>query len=156
MAFRGFHICWFPENTPVQIERYIRLAAYYKMKRNRAGIVGHVRVGETSRNGVPYSTMTVKEVKRWSKIADGLGVTLIPQINLFGHASGSRAVRGSTRRWTFTRTSAAVRAAGLDVVSEQSGDGQLLEEQALEMHDAFGRPPYFHAGCDEADEMGTL
>ena len=32
---------------------------------------------------------------------------------------------------------------------------QLIEDVVIEMHDAFGRPPYFHAGCDEAGDVGT-
>ena len=31
MEFRGMHICWFRENEPWEIERLIRLAAYYKL-----------------------------------------------------------------------------------------------------------------------------
>jgi hypothetical protein len=94
MAFRGFHICWFPENTPVQIERYIRLAAYYKMNEIVLESWGTFVSEKHPELAWPGSTMTVNEVKRLVKIADGLGVTLIPQLNLFGHASGARGCSG--------------------------------------------------------------
>jgi len=31
LGFRGIHICWFPETKAWEIERVIRLAAYYKL-----------------------------------------------------------------------------------------------------------------------------
>ncbi len=156
MAFRGFHICWFPENRPVQIERFIRLAAYYKMNRVVLEPWGTF-VSETHPElAWPGSTMTKQEIRRLVKIADGLGVTLIPQFNLFGHASGSR--------------SSSDKHAILDLHPElqplfepygwtwclsNPETAKLIEDVVVELHEAFGRPPYFHAGCDEAMDMGT-
>jgi len=100
--------------------------------------------------------MTVKEVRRLVKIADDLGVMLIPQFNLFGHASGSRSCTGKhvvmdlhpelqplfePLGWTWCLSNPATT--------------QLIEDVVVEMHDAFGRPPLFHAGCDEAEDMGS-
>jgi len=104
----------------------------------------------------PGSPMTRREVKRLAKIAGELGVTLIPQLNLFGHASGARSVSGKHVALDFNPA--------LQPLFEPTGwtwcltnpEAVALQEQlALEMHDAFGRPPYFHAGCDEAYDMGT-
>ncbi|HHU15516.1 MAG: family 20 glycosylhydrolase [Kiritimatiellae bacterium] len=156
MAFRGFHLCWFPENTPVEIERYIRLAAYYKMNYIVLESWGMFVFKNHPELAWPGSTMTPREIKRLVKIANELGVTLIPQINLFGHATGSRVNSGKhsildfhpelqplfePNGWTWCHSNPEAMA--------------LLEELVLEMHDAYGRPPYFHAGCDEAYDMGT-
>ncbi|HRR32507.1 MAG TPA: family 20 glycosylhydrolase [Kiritimatiellia bacterium] len=156
MAFRGFHLCWFPENTPVEIERYIRLAAYYKMNYIVLESWGMFVFKNHPELSWPDSPMTRSEVKRLVKIANELGVTLIPQLNLFGHASGSRIVSGKHVILDFNPS--------LQPLFEPQGwtwchsnpeAVALLEELVLELHDAFGRPPYFHAGCDEAYDMGT-
>ena len=156
MAFRGFHICWFPENTPVQIERFIRLAAYYKMNRVVLEPWGTFVSKTHPELAWPKSTMTVKEVRRLVKIANELGVTLIPQFNLFGHASGSR---GSCGKHVVTDLHPELQPLfeplGWTWCLSNPEATQLIEEVVLELHDAFGRPPYFHAGCDEADDMGT-
>jgi N-acetyl-beta-hexosaminidase len=156
MAFRGFHICWFPENTPVQIERFIRLAAYYKLNRVVLEPWGTFVSEKHPGLAWPGGTMTVKEIKRLVKIADGLGVTLIPQFNLFGHASGARMVSGKHAALDFRpELQPLFEPLGWTWCLSNPETLRLLEEVTLEMHDAFGRPPYFHAGCDEADEMGT-
>lgn len=156
MSFRGFHICWFPENTPVQIEQYIRMAAYYKMNVVVLEPWGTFVSKTHPELAWPGSTMTVKEVRRLTKIADELGITLVPQFNLFGHASGSRESCGKhvvidvrpelqplfePLGWTWCLSN--------------PDATRLIEDVVVELHEAFGSPPYFHAGCDEARDMGT-
>ena len=98
--------------------------------------------------------MTQKELKRLVALGRDLGVTLIPQINAFGHASQSR--RGVDKHavldlnpqyaalfepyggWVWCLTSEAAR--------------NVLKDVVAELHEAFGNPPYFHLGCDESDE----
>ena len=156
MAFRGFHICWFPENTPVQIERFIRMAAYYKMNRVVLEPWGTFVSEKHPELAWPGSTMTKKEIRRLVKIADGLGVTLIPQFNLFGHASGSRANSDKHTILDFhPELQPLFEPFGWTWCLSNPETAKLIEEVVLELHEAFGRPPYFHAGCDEAMDMGT-
>lgn len=156
MAFRGFHLCWFPENTPEQIERFIRLAAYYKMNRVVLESWGTFVSPKHPELSWPGSSMTVKEVKRLVRIADSLGVTLIPQFNLFGHAAGARSVSGKHAVLDLhPELQPLFEPLGWTWCLSNPATARLIEERVLEMHDAFGRPPYFHAGCDEADDMGT-
>ena len=139
MAFRGFHICWFPENTPEQIEQYIRLAAYYKMNYIVLEPWGTFVSRKHPELAWPDSTMTIKETRRLVKIADELGVTLIPQFNIFGHASASRSSCGKhvitdlhpelqplfePLGWTWCLSN-------LETIS-------LIEDVLVEMHEAFG------------------
>ena len=156
MAFRGFHVCWFPENTPVQIERFIRLAAYYKMNRVVLEPWGTFVSERHPELAWPGSAMTPKEIRRLVKIADGLGVTLIPQFNLFGHASGSR---GSSHKHAVLdfrpELQPLFEPLGWTWCLSNPETARLIEEVVVELHEAFGRPPYFHAGCDEAEDMGT-
>jgi len=84
-------------------------------------------------------------------IGKDLGVTLVPQLNAFGHASSSRActLKHATLDlkpeyeplfepggWNWCLTNPAAQA--------------KLREIIDELHEAFGRPPFFHLGCDEA------
>ncbi len=156
MAFRGMHICWFPENTPVQIERYIRLAAYYKLNAVVLEPWGTFVSEKHPELAWPGSSMTVQEVRRLVKIASGLGVTLIPQFNLFGHAAGSRV--GSGKHVVMDlhpELQPLFEPFGWTWCLSNPETASLIEEVVVEMHEAFGRPPYFHAGCDEAEDMGT-
>jgi len=156
MAFRGFHLCWFPENTALEIERYIRLAAYYKMNYIVLESWGMFVFKNHPELSWPGSPMTRDEVRRLTKIAGKLGVTLIPQLNLFGHAAGSRSVSGKHVALDFSPSLQPLfEPTGWTWCHSNPATIALLEELVLELHDAYGRPPFFHAGCDEADDMGT-
>ena len=152
LSFRGIHICWFHEREPWQIERMIRLAAYYKMNYAVIEPWGTYRSKVAPWYGWSDGTMTEKEVSRLKKIADDLGITLIPQINIFGHASLCRISTGKH--------------AALDLHPEYQPlfepDGgwnwclsnpetrKLLVALIEERMEAFGNPPFFHIGADEA------
>ena len=99
----------------------------------------------------PNPTMTKAEVRRLSALGRDLGITLIPQINAFGHASSSR--------------SCTMKHMVLDIAPEyeplfEPGGWnwcltnpemqRVLRELIAEMHEDFGNPPFFHLGCDEA------
>lgn len=152
LSFRGIHICWFHETEPWEVERLIRLAAYYKLNYAVVESWGTFRSDVAPWYGWPDGTMTKKEIKRLKQIADDLGITLIPQINAFGHATSSRGGAGKH--------------SGLDLNPEyqplfEPFNGwnwclsnpetrKILAAIITEMHEAFGCPPYFHIGCDEA------
>ena len=154
MAFRGVHICWFHETEPWEVERLIRLAAYYKMNYAVIESWGTFRSEIAPWYGWEDGTMTKEEVARLKAIADDLGITLIPQINVFGHATMSRGGAGKHAvlefhpeyqtlfepcgGWNWCLSSPAVR--------------KLLPELIEERMDAFGNPPYFHIGGDEAHQ----
>lgn len=152
-GFRGMHICWFHETEPWEIERQIRLAAYYKLNYMVIESWGSFRSDVAPWFDWPDGTMTKEEIHRLKAIADDLGITLIPQINVFGHASMARGATGKhaiidlnpiyqplfepVGGWNWCLTNPKTR--------------ELLISLIAEMHEAFGNPPYFHIGCDEAD-----
>ena len=151
LAFRAIHLCWFPEVRPQQMERAIRLAALLKFN---YVIVEPWGMYESKKHPWwhwPNPTMTQKEVKRLVAIGKDLGITLIPQINCYGHATSAR---GCT-----------IKHAMLDITPEYEPlfepggwnwclsnpeTQRVLRELISEMHENFGKPPYFHLGCDEA------
>ena len=153
MAFRGMHLCWFPEVDVKLIERRLRLAGYYKMNHVVLENWGTFRSERHPWWGWADGSMTKGEIRRLKAIADDLGITLVPQFNVFGHAAMSRIVSGKH--------------AVLDLQPEYQPlfephlgwnwclsnpyACQTIDELVVEMHEAFGNPPYFHIGCDEAD-----
>ena len=90
LAFRAVHLCWFPEVRPQQMERAIRLAALLKFNYAIIELWGMYASAKHPWWHWPNPTMTKEEVRRLAAIGRDLGITLIPQINAFGHASSSR------------------------------------------------------------------
>ena len=154
MAFRAMHVCWFPETTEWQVERLIRLAGAYKMN-----TVVLEPWGTFDSKVAPWyawsgqAKMTKAVLARLRAVAADLGVTLVPQLNVFGHATMSRVVTGKHAAldfhpeyqplfepmggWNWCLTNPATR--------------KLLVALIGELCEAFGNPPYFHLGCDEAN-----
>lgn len=153
LGFRAVHLCWFPESTPSFIEHQIRAAAYYKFN---YAVLESWGVFRSERH--PYlaprnAPLTVAEARRLSALAKDLGVTLIPQANVLGHASGARSVSGKHITLDFhpERQPLFEPAGGWNWCLSNPDATDVLREYVDEMHEAFGRPPFFHIGCDEAD-----
>ena len=152
MKFRGMHVCWFNETEPWMVEREIRLAAFYKLNYVVLEPWGSFASEVAPWYGWKGGRMTKAEIRRLKAIADDLGVTLVPQLNVFGHATMSRIVTGKhvaldvspeyqplfepVGGWNWCLTNPETR--------------RLLVALIAELHEAFGNPPYFHIGCDEA------
>lgn len=152
MDFRGIHICWFHENKAWEIERLIRLAAYYKLNYAVIEPWGTFRSNVAPWLGWPDGNMTKKEVKRLVALADDLGIALIPQLNVFGHATMGRVGAGkhatidlSPEYQTYFEP-----LAGWNWCLSNPHTIQLQKDLIKERYEDFGRPPYFHIGCDEA------
>ena len=163
LAFRAVHLCWFPETRPQQIERAIRLAAL--MKYNYAIIEpwGMYKSEKHPWWGWPQANMTKAEVRRLVAIGKDIGITLVPQINCYGHASASR---GCTIKHAVLdlhpEYEPLFEPAPLKPVHGSSDwDGwswcisnpetqRVLRELIAEIHENFDNPPFFHIGCDEA------
>ncbi len=151
LALRAVHLCWFPETRPERIERAIRLAALLKFNCAIVEPWGTFRSARHPWFGWPDAPGTPEALSRLAAIGCDLGVTLVPQLNVFGHASLSR--------------TSSLKHAALDLrpeyepLFEPGGWNwclsnpearRVLRELVDEMHEACGRPPFFHLGCDEA------
>ena len=158
LAFRAVHLCWFPEVRPQQIERAIRLAALLKFNYAIIEPWGMYKSEKHPWWCWPQANMTKAEVRRLVAVGRDLGITLIPQINCYGHATSARG--------------RSLKHSALDLHPEYEPlfepDGwssgwnwclsnpetqRVLRELIAEMHENFGNPPYFHIGCDEADRQ---
>ena len=152
MAFRGIHICWFHETEPWEVERLVRMAAYYKLNYAVIESWGTFRSDVAPWYGWPDGSMTKSEVARIKAIADDLGITLIPQINVFGHATMSRGGAGKHAALDFNPEYQTYfePVAGWNWCLSNPETKKLLTALIEEQLDAFGKPPYFHIGGDEA------
>ena len=151
LAFRAVHLCWFPEVRPQQMERAIRLAALLKFNYAIIEPWGMYASEKHPWWHWPNPTMTKEEVRRLAAIGRDLGITLIPQINAFGHASSSR---GCTLKHMVLDLSPEYEPlfepGGWNWCLTNPETQRVLRELIAEMHEDFGNPPFFHLGCDEA------
>ena len=156
LAFRGIHLCIFPETPLWDIEKQIRLAAYHKF--NYAVIESWGIFPFESHPEFCWSDRKLdkKELKRLVRLGKELGITLIPQFNLLGHASASRSITGKHAILDFDPS--------LQPLFEPEGwtwcisnpeTRRILTDLVLELYEFYDRPPFFHIGCDEADNIGT-
>jgi len=152
MEFRGMHICWFPETQEYEVERMIRMAAYYKLNYVVLEPWGTYQSKVAPWLNWDNPPMTKRAIKRLVAVANDLGVTLIPQLNIFGHAAYSRSRSGKHSTldlrpqyqplfepmdgWNWCLTNPVARRVIADYMAE------LLKD--------FGNPKFFHIGCDEA------
>jgi hypothetical protein len=154
MPFRGLHVCWFPETTPVRIEQALRLAAYYKFNYLVLEFWGTYLYKSHPELCWQEFKTSPENVQRLVAIGKDLGVTMIPQFNLFGHAAACRESSGKHAvldlhpqylpqfepdGWTWCLSNPEARKTISDIV--------------LELYEIFDKPPYFHIGCDEADNL---
>ncbi len=156
MAFRGIHLCVFPETPLWDIERQIRIAAYHKF--NYAVIETWGIFPFESHPEMCWADKKIEksELKRLIRLGQDLGITLIPQFNLLGHATASRSITGKhavlsydpslqslfePEGWTWCLTNPETR--------------KVLTDLVMELYEFYDYPPFFHIGCDEADNIGT-
>jgi len=151
MSFRGLHLCWFPETKTLDIERYIRWAAYYKFNYvviefwGTYPFISHPLVSWQDYKASP------KDISRMVEIGKELGVTLIPQINIFGHASGSRGGSGKHTMLDFyPEYQSLFEPDGWVWCLSNPATRKVLTDIVLETLEAFDNPPFYHIGADEA------
>lgn len=154
LAFRGVHFCWFPELSKTLIEHQIRTAAYYKFNYVVLESWGMFRSRRHPQLALRDSPLTPDEAGRLAALARDLGVTLIPQVNIYGHATGARGMGGKHATLDYHPEMQPLfePAGGWNWCLSNPDATAVVREYVDEMHEAFGRPPFFHVGCDEADE----
>ena len=153
MDFRGMHICWFPETEEYEIERMIRMAAYYKFN-----YVVLEPWGVYESKTAPWLNwenppMTKEAIKRLVAMANDLGVTLIPQMNIFGHASYCRSMSGKHSALDLHPQYQPLfePLAGWNWCLSNPEAKKVIADYMVEMLEDFGNPKFFHIGCDEAN-----
>ena len=152
-AFRAMHVCWIPETAMRTVERQIRLAAYFKFNYLILEFFGTYDSDACPWYGWEKGLRAkTSDVKRLVKLGRDLGVTLVPALNCFGHASMARGCGGKH--------------AALDMHPEyaplfEPREGwvwcltnpetqKTIRSLISELYERFERPGFFHIGCDES------
>ena len=151
LRFRGIHLCFFETMRVTQLERAIRLAAM--MKYNYAVIEpwGTYKSEKHPWRAWPDAALDRATVRRLVAVGRDLGITLIPQINMFGHATSARSC--SMKHCVLDlkpEYEPLFEPGGWNWCLSNPETQRVLRELIAEMHEDFGNPPFFHIGCDEA------
>lgn len=152
LAFRGMHLSWIREFDVTEVERLIRMAAYCKFNHVVLEGWGAFRSKKYPWWGYADGQGSPETIARLRRIAEEEGVVLIPEIQIFGHAALCRSTSSKhaildahpeyaplfepDAGWNWCLTNPNVRRILCDLIDE--------------FWEAFGRPRYFHVGCDEA------
>ena len=152
LAFRGLHLCWFPETKTAEVERFIRMAGYLKFNYVVLESWGTYKSRRFPWLGWPDAPMTREELGRLRAIAADVGVTLVPAVNVFGHASHSQGATGKHATLDFAPEYQPLfePVMGWNWCLTNPETRKVLADYVAEMHEDFGSPPFFHLGCDEA------
>lgn len=153
LRFRALHLCWFPEQSTTFIERAIRLAGYYKFNFVVLECWGTFRSARHPFLSLPGARLDAAEAHRLAAVAADCGITLVPQVNILGHASLSRVASGKhvTLDLDKSRQPLFEPYNGWNWCLSNPDAAEVVCDFVDEVHEAFGRPAYFHVGCDEGD-----
>ena len=152
LRFRGVHIPWNMKATPTEVEKRVRLAAHLKYNYAVIEPWGTFRSKRHPWWGWKEGTMTHDAVKRIVAVGKELGITLIPQIPAFGHASmgitspGRHAILDAHGEYAPLFESLN----GWNWCFSNPETLKVQFELIDELSELFDNPPYFHVGFDEA------
>lgn len=154
MKFRGLHLCAFPELSVRMLEHQIRIAAYYKYNYVVLESWGMFKSERFPFLAFGDSGLTPAETKRLAALGRDLGVTLVPQFNVFGHAAGARSMSGKhvTLDYHPQYQSLFEPGGGWNWCLTNPETKAVLKGVLAELHESFLNPPFVHIGCDEANE----
>lgn len=144
------HFCIFPETKLWELEKYIRFCGALKYTHLIIEFWGTLKFDCLKELGWK-NAYSKKEIKKLVKLANDLGMQVIPMFNHWGHATSSRVCHGkhvvldqnptlshlfSEDGWCWRYKSQKVK--------------DLLKNIRKELIELCGDGEYFHVGCDEA------
>lgn len=151
MKMRAIHLCLFPENTLLLMEKAIRLAGVMKYSHVIIEFWGTLQYDCLKELAWPEHSWSKAEIKKLIGLAHRLGLEVIPMFNHLGHATQSRVMYG--RHVVLDQNPA------LQPLFEPDGwtwclsnpkTHRLLRMIREELMELCGPGEYFHLGCDEA------
>ncbi len=155
MAFRGIHICVFPETSYFMLKKFIRMAGIAKYSHIIIEFWGMFRYKCCSGMSRP-NAFSHRQVRALVKEANAMGMQVIPMLNCLGHAAQNRAI--------FCKHAVLDQNPRLAPYFEPDGwtwnlqnpdTLELLKAMRQELMEVCGEGDYFHIGCDEAFPYGT-
>ena len=156
LKFRGIHLCIFPETTIEQLEKYIRLASYYKFNYVVIEPWGVFPYKSHPEFAYADKKLDPAKFKKIINLCYELGITPIPQVSVLGHGTQSRI---STAKHAVLANHPELENIfelyGWSYCMTSKKAEKILKDLLAEIYEFYGKPPFFHIGCDEAYDMGT-
>lgn len=156
VGMRAIHLCLFPENTLLVIEKAIRLAGIMKYSHVILEFWGTLKYDVLDALSWPEHSWSKAEIKKLIDTARRMGLEVIPMFNHLGHAAQSRVMYG--------RHVVLDQRPELQPLFEPDGwtwcisnpeTLKLLRAIRQELMELCGPGEYFHLGCDEAYSFAT-
>lgn len=147
---RMIHFCIFPETELWELDRYIRLCGALRYSHIVLEFWGMLKL-DTLKEMAWNCAFTKEQIKPLIQMAKDLGMEVIPMLNHWGHAPGSRVMHGKhvvldqnpALQNYFDDT-------GWCWSIESQETRRLLKNLRAELIEVCGEGSYFHIGCDEA------
>lgn len=147
---RMVHFCVFPETELWQLERIIRFAASQRITHLILEFWGMLRYDVLPELAWPHA-FTKEQIRPLLHLAEELGLSVIPQFNHWGHATGARVLHGKhvvldqnpSLAYLFSPD-------GWCWNIERPETLALLRRVREEWLELLPRAEAFHIGCDEA------
>ncbi len=155
LAFRGIHLCVFPETSMLLLEKALRLIGMLKFTHVVLEFWGTLKLDALPELAWP-GAMDKATARRLIDIAREMGVEPIPMFNSWGHASQSRVAFG--RHVVLDqnpRLAPLFEPDGWTWCLANPDTRKLLDEVVRELAAFAGPGGYFHLGCDEAYSHAT-
>lgn len=156
LAFRGIHLCVFPETKLVLLEKAVKLAGLMKFTHVVLEFWGTLEYDAMPELHWRDHYFTKEEVKPLINMIRGMGMEVIPMFNHLGHAAAARECFG--RHVILNQNPK------LAMLFEPDGwtwclsnpdTLKLLKQIREELMELCGPGAYFHLGCDEARSYAT-
>lgn len=156
IPFRSIHLCVFPETKLWTLEKAIRLAGLLKFTHVVLEFWGMLRYDCLPALAWQDRAFTKDEIRPLVRLANSLGMEVIPMANHLGHATASRVMAG--RHVVLNQNPRLARLFEPDgwtwcVSSPETK--KLLASIRDELYELCGEGKYVHLGLDEAYSFAT-
>lgn len=150
LAFRGVHICIFPNTELAAVRQMILLAARFKY--NAVVIEFWSSLESKKRPETTYAhAYTPEQIRPLVLLGHALGMEMIPMLNSWGHASGMRSGSGEhVVLDRYPRYKDLYEADGWSFCLSNPAIYEHLFDRYDELLELFAPVRYFHLGMDEA------
>ena len=153
LKFRAFHFSTQsgPGGSLLEIERKVRLAAYYKCNYVFVELWSFFESRRHPELNAPNVPITHATARRLAEIGRDLGVTVIPGIQIAGHTADES---GGTHNYLDYHQDAQPlfeNNKSFNWCLTNPDARRVCRELIEEIHEAFLSPPFFHINCDELD-----
>ena len=150
LSCRMVHFCVFPDTELWELKRFVRYAGALCYTHLVVEFWGMLRYESEPKLSWRHA-FTKEELAPVLEEARALGMEIVPMLNHWGHATGSRVMHGKHSALDNDPSLAYLFSAdGWRWAIERDATRSLLRELRRELTALCGEGSYFHIGCDEA------